>query len=531
MRKRIIRATTWSCLLAMASCHVTDLDKIKPATISPNLALNLGFTEYTVRELLEDLDSESLVDGPENTLALHFEDSTVFNDTEELISISSVENQEEFAPAENVPSSAVGYEIDINTTFTFSFPANNGEQIDSLFYSSGTLDFDMVSTFKGDIDYTWVIEGTREVVTNEDLTQSNQLEYTSGNVTDTYSRPLDGLKSKFYENADGENEFQVVVTGTISFETGTEILPSQKMEFDLAFNNPTFNKMYGIFGSDPIALQSQTIDMASFDEFSGEGLKLEDPSVLLITENSFGLDLELSFDEIKAIGSDDSELLLVQKDPPGIDGFVSSSLVEGEIKVDSIILDKTNSNIDDLLNSTPVAMDFTISAVPNPASSSRDNNFLIEDSEIKIKSLIIVPMQFQMDGFTVDFEFDLDGLDIDDAESIVFNLISTNEIPFNGSIDLNFVDDQGNTIYSIPGAADIESPDVGTTGKTTEPKITNSGIELTSEGIDALLEAQKILAVANISTFEAEEDRFVTLYADYILKIELSLAGEVTIEL
>ncbi|MEP5239547.1 MAG: hypothetical protein ABJQ38_11440, partial [Flavobacteriaceae bacterium] len=58
-----------------------------------------------------------------------------------------------------------------------------------------------------------------------------------------------------------------------------------------------------------------------------------------------------------------------------------------------------------------------------------------------------------------------------------------------------------------------------------------SGISLTQEGIDALLIAEKVLAVANISTFESDKDRFITLYADYKLKVELSLAGEVTIEL
>lgn len=520
-----------SCLSAMLSCHVNDLDKVRPATISPNLALNLGYSEYNVKELLEDLDAESVVEGENNTLALHFVDSTVFNDNDEIVTLSSVSNVEEFAPAENVPSSPIGYEIDINEEFTFSFPADNGEEIDSLFYSSGTLDFEMVSTFKGDIDYTWVIEGTRVVATNEDLTQTKQLEYTSGNVTDSYSRPLDGLKSKFYKNASDENEFVVTVVGTISFDTGTEILPTDRMDFNLAFNDPTVSKLYGHFGSESINLQSQSIDMASFEEFSGEGLVLEDPKVLLITENSYGLDLELNFDNLSAVAADGTTTPLTEKNPPGIDGFVSSPVEEGDIKIDTVELTSENSNIDELLNSTPVSMDFAISATPNPAASTRDSNFLLGDSQIKVTSQIIIPMQFQMDGFEVDFDFELDGLDIQDAETLVFNIIATNEIPFSGTIDLNFLDGSGNVLHTIVDAADIESPDVGTDGRTTEPKVTMSGIDLSDEGIDALINAQKVQATAKITTFEASENRFVTLYSDYILNIELSLNGEVTIEL
>lgn len=520
-----------SCLSAMISCHVSDLDKVRPATISPNLALNLGFSEYNVKELLEDLDAESVVEGENNTLALYFVDSTIFNDNDEIISLSSVSNVEEFAPEENVPSSPLGYEIDIDETFTFAFPANNGEEIDSLFYSSGTLDFEMVSTFKGDIDYTWVIEGTRLVSNNQDLTQTKVLEYTSGNVTDSYSRPLEGLKSIFYKNAEGENEFAVKVTGTISFDEGTEIQTTDKMDFDLAFNNPAVSKLYGDFGNEPINLQSQSIDMASFEEFSGDGLLLEDPSILLITHNAYGLDLELNFDELSAVADDGSTTSLEEKTPPGIDGFVSSPDVEGETKIDTVVLNNLNSNIDVLLNSTPASMDFTISATPNPAASTRESNFLLDDSQIKVISQIVIPMQFQMDGFEVDFDFELDGLDIEDAESLTFNIVATNEIPFNGTIDLNFLDESGNIIYTLVDAADIESPDVNSEGRTTEARVTTSGIDLTEEGIDALINAQRIQATARISTFEAEEDRFVTLYSDYTLNIELSLAGEVIIEL
>ncbi|WP_422358699.1 hypothetical protein [Reichenbachiella sp.] len=532
MRKIFLGATLLSYLL-LASCHVDDLGKVKPGTISPHLALNLGYSEYTVQELLEDIEDESvqITTNADQTMALYFSENTVYDDNDELVAVTSVTNQEEFAPAENVPATPIGYEIDIDEVFTFSFPANNGEEIDSLFYSSGTLDFEMLSTFKGDIDYTWVIEGTKVVSTDQDLTNSEQLEYVSGDVTDSYSRPLDGLKSKFYKNASDENEFQVHVEGTITFEAGTEILPEQKMTFDLSFNNPEFTKIYGKFGSDPIDLQNQSIDMTAFNDFSGDGLKLGDPRIYLITTNSYGMDIELSFDQLKAIASDGSEVLLQEKTPPGIDGFVSSPDVEGEVKIDTVELNNENSNIDDLLNSAPVSMEFEISGIPNPAASTRLNNFLLADSRVEIESLIAIPMQFQMDGFSVDFDFELNDLDIESAESIVFNIIATNEIPFTGSIDLSFIDEQGSVLFELPNAAGIESPTVDSDGKTTEPHVSTSGIDLPSDGIDALINAHKILATANISTFEHEKDRYVTLYSDYKLNIELSLAGEVTIQL
>lgn len=532
MRKNLLRVAILFCLVA-TSCHVEDLGKVKSGTISPHLAINLGYSEYTVQELLEDLEDESvsISTNADQTMALYFSERTIYEGSDDLIAINSVSNVEEFAPAENVPSTPIGYEIDVDEIFTFSFPANNGEEIDSLYYSAGTLDFEMLSTFKGDIDYTWTIEGTRLVSTNTDLTNTEFLEYSGGDVTDSYSRPLEGLKSQFYKNASDENEFQVHVVGTISFDTGTEILPGQKMTFDLAFNNPEFTKIYGKFGSDPIDLQDQSIDMTAFNDFSGDGLKLEDPRIYLITTNSYGMDIELSFDELKAVASDGAEILLEEIDPPGIDGFVSSPEIEGDVKIDTVELNNQNSNIDELLNSAPVSMEFEISGIPNPSTSSRLNNFLLEESNVEIESLIAIPMQFQMDGFSVDFDFELNDLDFESAESILFNITATNEIPFEGAIDISFVDDEGTVLYNLENAASIESPSVNENGKSVEPKVSHSGIDLSQEGIDAFINAQKIIAVANISTFEHEEGRFVTLYSDYKLNIELSLAGEVTIQL
>ena len=533
MRKRL--NVTWLIcgLLFVSSCHVDDLGKVKPGTISPNLAINLGFSEYTVEELLNDLSDESLevVTDSDLTMAMYFNESSIFNDNDEIILVNSVNNVSEFAPAVDVASSPIGYQIPIDETFTFAFNASNGEEIDSVVYRAGTLDFEMISTFKGDVDYTWTIVGTREVSQNTDFTQSKVISYSGSLLTDTYTRPLDGLKSKFIENGLGENEFDIRVVGTISFEEGTEILPSQKMTFDLSFNDPEFRNVYGYFGNEPVNLQNQSINMSAFKNLSGDGLLLKDPRVYLIMDNSYGIDMELSFDALRAIGENKSEILLEEKDPPGIDKFVSSPEVVGEIIIDTVELNNTNSNIDILLNSAPDSLVFQISATPNPASSLRTSNFLTDTSQIFVKSLIAIPMEFQMNGFKVDFDFDLDGLDIEDAESLTFNITATNEIPFSGIIDLNFVDSNGEIFYTIKDAANIDSPGLDSSGKSIEPKISKSGVDLSDEAIDALIIAEQVLATVNIYTFESDKDRYVTLYADYKLNIELSLAGEVILKL
>ena len=367
----------------------------------------------------------------------------------------------------------------------------------------------------------------RYVATNQDLAQSNSLTYDGTQVRDSYNTDLDGMKSVMYKNASNENEFKIVVSGTIKIKANTPVSASDKMTFNLTYKDPGISEVYGFFGNEKVAIQKQTIDMSGFSEFGNEGLSLFNPSINLITSNTFGIDMEVSFDEMKAIKSDGSEILLIEKGT-GIDGLIESPLTPRETKLDTVSINRDNSNIDALLNATPVSLEFSIGAIPNPTSSTRTSNFLLSDSKIDITTLIIIPLNVKMSGFSYNIEpFSLDELDIEGAESIKFHIISTNEIPFNGSIDLDFLNGDKSILKKV-GAARIDAPSVGANGRVESPRVTEDSIELNKEEIDAFLRADQVKATANISTFEEDKDRYVKIYADYTLEIRLALEGQIT---
>ena len=66
------------------------------------------------------------------------------------------------------------------------------------------------------------------------------------------------------------------------------------------------------------------------------------------------------------------------------------------------------------------------------------SNFVTDSSEVEIRTIIEIPIDFKMDGFNTDFEFDFTGSDIDDAESLTLRINTINEMPLNGKIDIQF---------------------------------------------------------------------------------------------
>lgn len=519
-------------LFVVSACQIADVDlsTLRPIELDQNIAIPLGNASYTVGELIKDLEDESLsvTEGDDMTLTISFSESTVFDDTKDIIDIGSINNQSDFAPNLNLPISPTEFEIPFSEEFKFTFPTGGGEIVDSAFFNSGTLKYDMLSTFVGDIAYSWTIVGMKDVDTNVDLSiPLKQLDYTGSFVRDSYTSPLDGLKSVMYKNADGDNEFRVLVSGVITIVAGAKVLASHKMTFDLTYENPGISKVFGFFGNEKIELQNQTVDMSAFADFGGDGLSLNDPSIEFIVNNSFGLDMEVVFDQIRAENEDGDEIFLSERGD-GIDGVILAPMIPGDSLGGTILINKENSNIDDLLNFIPTSLDFSVSAVPNPASTGRTFNFLTEASKISITSVISIPLDVKMDGFSTEFDFALGGLDLDQVESLKLNVTSLNQIPFDGSIDLNFVDELGDSIYKILGTARIDSPEVGPDGRTVAPVETIDSIVLDREALDALADADKIIVTMNVSTFEKDQNRFVTIYSDYILNLGLSLEGKLT---
>jgi hypothetical protein len=514
------------------SCNINDLelDKIKNPTFSPHLGIKLGSASYTIKELVDDIEDAQLEvqEGTDFLLTFVYRDTSEFNVSNDFVDIGSIQNATTTAGGNTFPAipGIIIPPISINQTFTFDFEANDGELLDSIFYKSGSLDISMSSGFSGSFNLDFTILNT---IDETDMDLSGNI---SGNSTTpgNFTRDLLGLKT-IINNTSGKNEFQFKISGQIQINTGSAVTPDQELSISIGFNNPGFSSIFGNFGSKSVEIANQTIDMAGFQEFGDTGLEFNAPKIIMELDNSYGLGMGLTLSGVRAVNGDGSQINLtgdIVANGVLIEG--ASNLDVGSSKTSIIEINKANSNIADLLNSTPNSMIFPVVATLNPASSTLTTNFLTDSSKMVQRTIVEMPLDVKMEGFSRAFDFDLSDLDIDGASEMTLRLITINEIPFSGTITLQFLDAGGNSFHEVANNRIINSPtNLDNDGRTITPNESVEDIVLDQNGIDAFLDAKKIKVIMSIESFDAANGTFIKVFSDYKLDIKLSMSGKFSI--
>lgn len=510
-----------------------ELDKVKGPVLNNTFAINLGNIRYTAGELIDNLEDETLEieEGTDFSINFIIRDTSLFNDVNEFIIVENdVSNSDRFAPfSTNLPALPSEQVVAIPTeTFEFEFFSEGGEQIDSTFFKGGTLEYTLNSNFGAQIDYIFTLNDVQSLA-GDPVVFNNTLASSQPSLTENIS--LAGLKN-ISERVGDVNIFRVSLDMTFTIPAGTAISASDEISLELTFQNSEFSAIFGDFGTEFVEVQEDSIEIDAFDEFNEGGLFLADPSITLQIENKFGIELGLDLNGVTAVDEDGSEVPLTGTIVDNLQ-FIDAPNDQqvGESVTTSIAIDVNNSNIDELLNSTPEKIRFLMSATPNPVGSDNPNNYLFDSSYLEIVSITEIPLNLRMDGFSKDFEVEISGSDLNDAESLIINTRVLNEIPFTGTIDLNFRDENGNTIYTISDIAAINSPPVGSDGRTTEALETNESIRLDADGIDAFLQTEDIVATVFIFTFDSQSGESVEIFSDYQLEIYLTAEGRVEVEL
>lgn len=486
-------------------------------------------------DLVDDLEDESLevVTGEDLFISFIQRDTSRYDDIEEFITLEDeISNSDTYAPFDfDIPAQPSENVVPIPTrVFDFEFNPEGGEGIDSTFFSDGLLRFTLTSNFGSRIDYSLTLSDVQDATTSVPITFDGTL--AASETSQSGSTSLAGKKN-VAERVGSANIFNVELDLVFTIPAGVAIDASDQITFELVFENSQFSAVFGDFGMDEVDVQEETIELSVFDEFSDGGLFLADPSVTLDFANSFGIEFGVSLGNVKASNEDGSEISLtgdVADNLQFIDAPNGSQV--GEAVSSSFSIDVTNSNIDDLLNSTPDNLAFSISAIPNPPGADNLNNYLLDSSFLEIFTTIEIPLDVRMDGFSREFDFSIDGTALNDADSITIFLTVENDIPFDGVLDLSFRDDSNTELYTQNGIDIIESPtSFDPDGRTTSPATITAPIELNGEGIEAFLNTTEVVATINIFTFNTASGASVKVFSDYRLRINLSAQGKISFDL
>ncbi|MGL1889008.1 MAG: hypothetical protein OCD76_21015, partial [Reichenbachiella sp.] len=504
-------------------------ENVRDEGFSPSFSIYIGEVSFTISEFVEDLEDESveIIESEDRLLSLVYRNEVEFADINQIIEIGSVENRAFFVFGEDTPASPIQVSIPFDQTFNFDFKTPNGERVDSVFYKSGSLVYHMESEYPASLDYGWTIVDMVELSTGIDINRSSFLEYNGLEITEDIQENLVEFKNIIRRDGD-VNKFDVELNGNLILEPGNSISETDTMMFDLEFSNPEFNSLFGYFGNESIDIDGFDFSLDALSEFDLEGVEFSKPSITLQIENSFGIDMGLDFSGIRAEYNDGTSISF-ETDLTDTDLLVNSPLAAGEVRLDTIVLNASNSNLEDLLNGIPDRLVVGLNAALNPEASLLKNNFITDSSYIRVNSIIEIPLILSIQDYAAEFEMSVDALELDEVKQLSILVDAINELPFDGTISLELLDDTGELLHRFDDAVSFSSALIGEDGRTIGNDSTRSEVFVSPELISVVESAANIKTVINLSTSNQDPGETVKIYADYEMKVKLGLIGELNI--
>ncbi len=246
-----------------------------------------------------------------------------------------------------------------------------------------------------------------------------------------------------------------------------------------------------------------SIDIDFFDSWIAGDVFFENPEITYILENSFGIptrSIVNRFDIITVEGN-----ILPLESPlieNGID-FPYPTLDEiGEVKTDSFLFTKDNSNIAQILSSKPVQVIYDVDAQTHPDGDRSIRGFITDSSFYRVRVLVDLPLQ----GSAADFEardtveVNLDNLE--SLDSIELKIVAENTFPLAIDIQVFFADEAGNLTAMLVDSdlRVIDAALVDASGNVTGPSNNTTFIPIGGDRLEALKEARKLILTAVFST-------------------------------
>lgn len=535
-----------------ASCNVGELefDNLEVSPITGVFSFPLGEANYVMRDLIGNQTGDSLSFEEDSTslFTLLYYDTITYSTPDDLVQIGDINYS---GAISNMPMATGPATVNLIEAFQATYDPQKDEELDSIFYESGDLTITTSSTINGDVSYTFTIANTTNINTGIPVSLSGNL---SGTDTDMQTASLIGHKTVLTA-ADGSNTFTIDLNAVVTLGAGQTMAGTETLSFDLTYGNQTFSLIYGKFGQDTIQVGNQSIEIDFFSQTERAGITFGNPSISFDFRNTFGVPIGVDFSGVYGEdGNGDQTFLtgsIVSNDPviSGSDLDSPTPTTTGDVAQTIIEINRGNSNLVNLLAQSPQSLVFDVAGISNPESTSA-GNYLQPTSSISAYVALQIPMEVQLENYEESGSFGLgDGLDLSNVDSAFIRLVTNNELPFNGTINLEVQAADSTTLFPISDTSDpqfdqeqldrftnipvIKAPLINVNGEVTDPSGATEDISLTQAEVELLSGASHIIItmVLNTPVSQTSRDIYVKVLADYTLSLKVGIGGKFNLEL
>lgn len=524
----------WLALLILISaCNLKYFEdaEFTDITFDPSIAVTFGELSYTVSDLFEELNSQGsdIGSNSEGVVTLAYQKNLQSQAAADFLNVADQNFNGELPGNTNLTNPATTTVISVTEDFEFDLTQQDSEEYDSIYFDTGNFEFFVESDFNTTIDFTATFASL--VKDGVVLEFSDQL--SPSGSTAQFSESLQDYTGYFHLDSDGNptsGKFLVTLAYDIIVEPGDAVASTDRISFDVGLRNTEFDKVYGNVGSKQLEINFDNVEFGFFDQFGDGAITFNNPLFTFVFDNSFGFPANVDFQNI-AVETSDGQTINLQGAILNQDNIVAGPSIaeEGTTLTTELALNKDNSNIDQLLNAQPETLLIDVQTTSNPSSTSQ-YNFVSRESRLDVGVDIEIPLDLNIDGLRVTESLPFTPPEnIDQAKGLLLRLISENEMPLSGLVEIEFLNANGSTVYTLDAQAVFDAAEVGINGRVSTPSRATTDFILDEDGILAIEDATDINLNVTISTTNADQGANVKLFDDY--ELNFTVAGQLDLAL
>lgn len=500
----------------------------------PSLAVPIGEITYTIDELFQELNDAGAQVGVnnENVVTLSYTESLQSQTASAFMTVLDQNFSGGVVAGVDINNPVVNTTISVDQTFQFSLSQRNSEQYDSILFTGGNFDVAFSSDFDASTDFTLTVRSLINRTSGDPLVLTGSL--TPSGPTFTSNNNLGDFRGDFTRDANGNMATNTVVVDfayDIAIEPGSSVASTDRVNFDMSLTNAEFETVYGDVGTQGLDVNFEVVNLDFFRDFDAGGITFSDPLFSFVFENGFGFPLGIDFRNITAIGNE-GQIVPLSGTATQEPTILTAPTVEniGTIETTNFELNSTNSNIADLLASQPRKVIMEVNASTNPTNGPDQYNFVDVSSLLDVSVQVDLPLIANINNLVAEEAVDFNnGADLEEAKRLVLRVITENELPLGGNIELQFQDASNNVVFTVTERPVFEAAPIASGDRTTGVATTTVDVEFTDADIRAVENATRIRVLVRLSTTDAGSGNAVKFFNDYELKIRLAAQADVEI--
>ncbi len=450
--KKIRFGLLCSLIVLVSGCY-SDLENIEIGELqwSPEIGVPLLNSSFTVKDLLEEVDSTIDYREENNVLVL-------FQKEDSLFSSSAREYYE--LQDRSFPTVPIVLTTDEVNEFNNSGTVTINRQVavdylsdlDSIIIESGMINLNIQENFpaNGNLSLSFKTAGNSSILDhtynwNYDGFNSFTSDFTSNNFSDvTFAFGGDNDGAKVFI------QYQLVLERS----QGINLVEGQNnISLDFEFVNLDFDALYGDLSTQNISTERNSFDTDFFDQgndFQEFAYYLDDPRLKIIYTNTMGVPVVFNVNNFLAYKNGNADEVTINEEvslnpaTPGTAAVQEASF---------------NEPFKEIINNLPDSVQLQIDGIIDPENTT--NNFVTSSSGLQIGYEIEIPLVLSIQDLIFNESFDIDDLEADQLQSVIFKFNSNNSLPFNVNLKAVFLDADSGELHVLFDDLILEAGDSG----------------------------------------------------------------------